>query len=136
MDVHTKEQRSKNMSAIRSKETKLEIMVRKELWKRGIRYRKNVRDLFGNPDIAIKKYKLAVFLDSCFWHCCPIHFRKPSSNTDFWDKKLRRNIIRDKEVTEYYARKGWAILRFWEHEVKDNMSGITDEIINYINRYK
>ena len=134
MDTHTKEQRSKNMSAIRSKETKMERMVRKELWSKGIRYRKNVNGLFGHPDIAIKKYKIAVFLDSCFWHCCPLHFKRPSTNTEYWDKKIRKNILRDNEVTEYYLQKGWLVLRFWEHDVKEDPARIAEEIIKMIRK--
>jgi len=134
MDVFTKEQRSKIMSSIRSKETKLEKMIRKELWSRGIRYRKNVTGLFGSPDIAIKKYKVAIFIDSCFWHGCPIHYRRPCSNTDFWDKKIRKNILRDNIVTDYYIQNGWIILRFWEHDVKKNSSRIADEIIKMIRK--
>lgn len=131
-DVLSKEQRRKNMQAIRAKETALEIMVRKELWKKGIRYRKNVRDLMGVPDIAIKKHKLVIFLDSCYWHGCPEHGVMPKSNREFWEKKIKRNIERDTEVTSYYRSRNWTILRFWEHEVKQDLDGIIDRIIKAI----
>ena len=131
-DVLSKEQRRKNMQAIRAKETAFEIMVRKELWKKGIRYRKNVRDLMGVPDIAIKKHKLVIFLDSCYWHGCPEHGVMPKSNREFWEKKIKRNIERDTEVTSYYRSRNWTILRFWEHEVKQDLDGIIDRIIKAI----
>jgi len=121
------------MQAIRAKETALEILVRKELWKKGIRYRKNVRGLMGAPDIAIKKYKLVVFLDSCYWHGCPEHGVIPKSNREFWEKKIKRNIDRDMEVTKYYKSRNWNILRFWEHEVKQDLDSVIDRIINAIN---
>ncbi len=100
-DVLTKEQRRKNMQAIKSK-SKLEDKVTKELWRRGYRFRKNTRNLFGKPDISIKKYKVVIFIDSCFWHSCPIHGNSPKTNSEFWIKKLNRNRERDEEVNRYY----------------------------------
>lgn len=132
-DPLNKEQRRKNMQAIKSKESKLELAVRKELWQRGVRYRKNVRNLMGVPDIAIKKHKLVVFLDSCFWHGCPEHGVIPRRNKEFWESKIKRNIDRDKEVTNYYLLRNWNVLRFWEHEIRSNLKGVVDMIISSIN---
>lgn len=126
--------RSNNMRAIRGKDTKMEIRVRRALWQKGYRFRKNDRTLYGSPDISIKKYKLVVFLDSCFWHGCPVHFKLPKINSDFWDQKIRRNTERDAEVTRHYVEEGWTILRFWEHEVKDNINEVVDNIIYHINQ--
>lgn len=86
-DIMTKEQRSKTMGAIRA-QSKLENLFSKKLWNSGLRFRKNVRKLKGTPDIAIQKYKIVIFVDSCFWHGCPVHFKRPKSNQEFWDKKL------------------------------------------------
>lgn len=135
MDRITKEQRSKNMSAIKSK-SHLEETVTKKLWNRGIRFRRNVRSLTGNPDIAIKKYKIVIFIDSCFWHCCPEHGNMPKSNVGYWEKKLNRNKERDQEVTEYYQSQRWIILRFWEHEIKEDLDGVVNEIAKTINTVK
>lgn len=126
--------RSNNMRAIRGKDTKMEIRVRRALWQKGYRFRKNDRTLYGSPDISIKKYKLVVFLDSCFWHGCPVHFKLPKINSDFWEQKIRRNTERDAEVTRHYVEEGWTILRFWEHEVKDNINEVVDNIIYHINQ--
>jgi len=138
MDNLTKEQRKKNMQAIRSKETKIETFVSKALWNAGIRFRKNVKDLPGKPDIALKKYKTAVFIDSCFWHKCPEHFKRPKSNNSYWDKKIERNVARDLEVNEYYKTKGWNILRVWEHQLKtkDEREKTMTEIIEFIQAAK
>lgn len=100
------------------------------------RFRKNVRKLKGNPDIAIQKYKIVFFYDSCFWHSCPTHGNRPRSNVEYWDKKLRRNIERDKEVTDYYKNIGWNILKVWEHELKEDFYGLIERIGNFIYQTK
>ena len=135
MDKLTKEQRRKNMQAIKSK-SKLEDLVARELWKRGIRYRRNVKTLFGKPDIAIQKYRVVIFIDSCFWHSCPVHGNIPKSNVEYWNKKLERNRIRDEEVNDFYKRKNWHILRIWEHEIRDNPDLTIQNIINVISEGK
>ncbi|MGZ4159789.1 MAG: very short patch repair endonuclease [Neobacillus sp.] len=134
-DRLTKEQRSRNMQAVKS-QSSLENRVTKELWKMGFRFRKNVKNLFGKPDISLKRYKIVIFIDSCFWHCCPIHGTMPKSNIDFWKKKLRRNIGRDLEVNNYYSEKGWNILRLWEHEFKENFDGAIQKIVDFIKQKK
>lgn len=123
--------KNKTMQAVRSKNTKLELAVTKELWKRGIRFRKNVSGLFGKPDIAIKKHKIVIFIDSCFWHGCELHCRLPKKNEEFWINKIERNKQRDKEVTNYYVNNGWNILRIWEHKLNENFN----EVINTIERF-
>lgn len=131
-DIMSKEQRSRTMSAIRA-QSKLENLFTKELWKRGLRFRKNVRKLRGTPDIVIQKYKIVIFIDSCFWHGCPIHFKRPKSNQEFWDKKISRNRERDKEVDEYYIEKGWNLKRIWEHEIRGNPEKAIEETVDFIN---
>lgn len=131
-DVMTKEQRSKNMKAIKSI-SKLESIVSKELWQKGFRFRKNSKKLFGSPDISIKKYKIVIFIDSCFWHQCPLHGNMPKSNTEFWEKKLNRNKERDKEVNEYYERREWYIKRVWEHEIKNDLEKVIQDLGTFIN---
>lgn len=100
-DTFSKEQRRKNMQAIKSR-SKLEDKVTKELWNRGIRFRKNVKGLFGKPDIAIKKHKIVIFIDSCFWHACEKHGNKPKSNTEYWEKnskEIKKGIERSINIT-------------------------------------
>jgi len=106
------------MSKIRSKDTKIEILFRKALWKSGFRYRKNSSKYFGKPDIVLPKYKTVIFIDSCFWHNCRKHGYLPKSNLRYWRKKIERNKERDKEVGKYYKKTGWKIFRIWEHGIK------------------
>lgn len=134
-DKISPELRSKNMRAIRS-QSELENRLTKELWKRGIRFRKNSKTLFGKPDISIKKYKTVIFVDSCFWHVCPLHGNRPKSNQEFWDKKLLRNQERDREVTAYYLEKGWHIKRIWEHEIKKDINQVVDDLVNFLNKVR
>lgn len=95
-----------------------------------------MKGLFGNPDIAIKKYKLAIFLDSCFWHGCEIHFRVPKSNYDYWSNKIERNRTRDKKVTLHYEQQGWTVIRVWDHEVKEDFESVIERIIEVIESQK
>lgn len=127
MDNLTKEQRKKNMQSIRSTHTLMENKITFRLWKDGYRFRKNVKSLPGKPDIAINKYKIVIFLDSCFWHKCPYHFKNPKSNQEYWGPKIERNIKHDEEINKYYIDKGWNLLRIWEHDVKQNFE---ETIIN------
>ena len=135
MDVLTKEQRRKNMQHIRSKNTKAEMLLRKELWHCGIRYRKNHKLLPGRPDIAITKYRIAVFVDGDFWHAHG-HEKNPGeqiqTNTDFWSNKLKRNVERDKEVNQALLEMGWLVLRYWESDVKKNLSACVRDIMQYL----
>lgn len=135
MDKITKEQRSRNMAAIRSI-SKIESIFSKALWNQGIRFRRNVKKLFGNPDIAIQKYKIVIFIDSCFWHACPYHFTRPKSNQEFWDYKIQRNIERDEEVTKFYKDNGWHIKRIWEHNIKNDFEETVNGTAKFINEIK
>ena len=131
MDRITPEQRSKVMSSIRAK-SRLEDKVAHELFKRGLRYRRNNRKLLGTPDISIQKYKVVIFIDSCFWHSCPIHGNRPKTNTEYWEKKMDRNIDKAKEVNAYYEAHGWHIMRVWEHELKEDYEGTIGRIEAFI----
>lgn len=119
MDNHTPEQRKKNMQAIRSKDSKIEVVLRKELWKRGYRYRKNYKKLVGKPDIVFVRQKVAVFCDSEFWHGKDYHASvdRIGTNSDYWKQKIKRNIERDIEVTKSLEEQGWIVHRFWETEI-------------------
>jgi DNA mismatch endonuclease (patch repair protein) len=136
MDVHTPSQRSKNMRAIKSIGTKDEVRLAKALWYLGYRYRKNNKTVFGTPDLTFKKNKIAVFVDSEFFHGKDWDTQKNriKSNQEFWHKKIERNIQRDIEVNSYLASQGWKVIRFWDSEVKKNLdlciSEIQKEIIN------
>ncbi|OGX77820.1 hypothetical protein A6395_15300 [Exiguobacterium sp. SH31] len=120
---------NKGIQKVRSKDTKMELKVRKALWHRGLRYRKNYKELLGTPDIAFPNQKLVIFLDSCFWHGCPLHFREPKSNQEFWNEKIKRNQERDAEQTEHYVCQGWTILRFWEHEITSDFERVINDIV-------
>ena len=133
-DVLTKEQRKKNMQHIRSKDTKAEILLRKALWKKGIRYRKNYLRLPGKPDIAITKHRIAIFVDGDFWHARG-HEERPgeqiATNRSFWSSKLKRNVERDRYVNELLLEQGWLVLRFWESDIKKDLEKCVDEIMKY-----
>jgi DNA mismatch endonuclease (patch repair protein) len=133
-DVLTPPQRSFCMSRIRAKDTKPEVMLRSALWRRGLRFRVHY-PLVGRPDIAFTRSRTAVFVDGCFWHCCPEHGAKPKSNAEFWNAKLAKNKQRDIEVNNRLEIQGWQILRFWEHEVRDNVNRVANLIASTIKEY-
>ena len=135
MDKITAEQRSVVMSRIKSK-SHLEDTVAHELFKRGLRYRRNNRKLVGTPDISIQKYKVVIFIDWCFWHSCPLHGNRPKSNVEFWNKKLDRNIEKATEVNAYYKEHGWHIMRVWEHDLKEDYEGTIERIETFIREAK
>lgn len=134
MDDLTPEQRRKNMQAIKSRDTTIEIMLRKALWNRGVRYRKNYKQLPGKPDIAITKHKIAVFCDSDYWHGYDWKNRNQriKSNRDYWIPKIERNMARDKEINETLKAQGWVVLRFWEWQIRKHLDECVDMIINTI----
>lgn len=131
MDRHTKEQRRKNMQAVKSKGSKIEIALAKALWDIGYRYRKNDKGVFGRPDITLKKHKIAIFVDSEFWHGKNWKERKHDHKTNkkFWTKKIEGNIKRDKVVNKQLAKEGWIVVRFWGKDIE----GKLDKCINKIN---
>lgn len=130
MDVHTKEQRRKNMQAIRSKGTKEEVLLAKTLWQHGHRYRKNSKDIFGKPDLSFQKYQLAIFVDSEYFHGKDWETEKYRINTnrEFWWAKIEKNIKRDKQVNDELNRIGWKVLRFWSKEIRNNLSHCVTKI--------
>jgi DNA mismatch endonuclease (patch repair protein) len=135
-DVFSKEKRSEVMSKIRGKDTRIEIMLRKAIWKEGFRYRKNVSGQFGKPDMMFKRYRTVVFVDSCFWHGCKKHFKQPATRVDFWKLKIERNKKRDKEVNLFYRRSGWKVIRIWEHELKKNPIRTIQKLLNVLKNGK
>lgn len=133
-DNHTKEVRSRNMSHIRSTNTKLEEKVRKYLFSKGFRYRKNVRKLPGCPDIVLPKYHTVIFVNGCFWHKhdCP-RFVWPSSNEDYWIPKITRNVERDLKNHQILREQGWRVVVVWECELKEKcFQGAMDKLVQVI----
>ena len=127
-DVFSKETRSKIMSAIKSKDTKIEKRLRLALWHLGYRYRIHYK-IIGNPDITFVGKKVAIFCDGCFWHGCPKCYKRPKSNQKYWDKKIQKNQNRAKFVNEKLKREGWIVLRFWAHEIHNNIENVIKIII-------
>ena len=131
-DVMTPEQRSRCMAAIKGKDTKPELIVRKYLFSRGLRFRVQVRKLPGTPDIVLPKYKTAIFVNGCFWHGhegCK-YFRLPKSNVEFWKEKIERNIERDRESMQALFDLGWKVVRVWECELRNKAN--REETLNKI----
>ena len=118
MDIWDKEKRSAVMAKIRSKDTKPELLVRRYLWHRGYRYRKNVRGLPGTPDIVLRKYGVAIFVHGCFWHGHEADSHIPHSNSDFWRQKIERNKQRDEQNKEKLKQMGWHVMTIWECQLK------------------
>jgi len=138
MDNLTKEQRRKNMQAVKSKGSKIETLLAKELWRRGYRYRKNNRKIYGTPDLTFKKYRIAIFVDGEFWHGKDWKNRKidHKSNQEYWHKKIGRNIERDEEVNNFLLQTGWRVLRFWGNQIERDLINCVQEIENTINEAK
>jgi DNA mismatch endonuclease Vsr len=138
MDKLTTEQRRKNMQAVKSKGSKIETLLGKALWKRGHRYRKNDKSVFGKPDFTFKKHKIAIFVDSEFWHGKNWKERKHDhkSNQEFWHNKIERNIQRDKEVNEYLLKNNWKVMRFWGKEVEKDLINCIHKIEEAIDEAK
>lgn len=132
MDRLTKAQRHKNMVAIKSKDTKIEVALRKALWHKGIRYRKNYKVLDCHPDIVLTKYKIAIFCDGEFWHGKSFERYDVATNVKFWHEKIRRNVERDLENTIELRDNGWIVLRFWETDIKKHLDACVEEVLNNI----
>lgn len=143
-DVHSKETRSFNMSRIRAKDTKPELLIRKYLFSKGFRYRVNVKKLPGKPDIVLPKYKTVIFIHGCFWHghenCKIAHL--PQTRTDYWEAKIQKNIARDFTNHEKLKKAGWNIMTIWECQLKPKIRQQTLEGISlllqktYLNLHK
>lgn len=132
MDRLTKEQRHKNIKNIRSKDTSIELKLRKELWRCGYRYRKNYTELPGKPDIVLTKYKIAIFCDSEFFHGKDWEVLKPQlekgKNADFWIEKISKNQQHDDDINKQLQFLGWTVIRFWGKDIMKK----TDECIQVI----
>lgn len=139
MDTIDSETRSRNMSHIRSKNTKPELLVRSALFRRGFRFRVNCKKLPGHPDIVLPKYHAVIFINGCFWHghenC--VNFRLPGTRTDFWREKIKGNVIRDKKERELLHKNGWRICIVWECRIRtkkelNTLDAVIDEMSSWI----
>ena len=132
-DNHTPESRSYNMSRIRYKDTRPEEMVRKELFSQGFRYRKNVAKMPGKPDLVLPKYHTVIFVHGCFWHMHDCgRFRWPSTNTEYWERKILRNVERDAENKTKLENTGWKVVMVWECELKNHFEKTMKELVHKI----
>jgi DNA mismatch endonuclease (patch repair protein) len=108
--------------------TRPEILLRSELWRMGLRYRKNYKAVEGKADLVFPKGRVAVFVDGCFWHGCPEHYVRPKSHVDFWASKIVENVLRDRRQTLALENRGWRVLRVWEHEVLSTLPQVIHRI--------
>ncbi len=136
----TKEQRHRNMASIKSKDTSIELLLRRQLWHKGYRYRKNDKNLPGKPDIVLTKYKIVIFCDSEFFHGKDWKILKEQllsgKNSEFWIKKISRNIERDEEINKQLQFMGWTVLRFWGKDIKKNLDSCVKTIEDTIMQKK
>jgi DNA mismatch endonuclease (patch repair protein) len=122
---------SNTAKKIKSKNTKIEILLGKVMWAKGLRYRKQCKDVFGKPDFCFRGKKIAIFCDSEFWHGKNfLEGENFKTNQEFWETKIKRNIERDKEVTQKLKNDGWIVLRFWGQDIKKNIDTCLGTIIN------
>lgn len=130
--------RSEQMARIKSKNTSFEMLLRRELWRRGLRYRANDKAVFGKPDVVFKGKKIAVFVDSEFWHGkdYPNGRNIPKENNDYWVKKIERNIARDKEVNRTLKKEGWKVIRIWSKDLKKELPKHAEKIYKIVNSKK
>ncbi len=132
MKLETTIKRSKIMKSIKGSDTGIEVRLRKALWHKGIRYRKNFKVFDCHPDIVITKYKIAVFCDGNFWHGKELQKRPIKHNSSYWNEKIRRNVERDLENTIELRDNGWIVLRFWEDDIQNNLPNCIDDVLRYI----
>jgi DNA mismatch endonuclease Vsr len=134
-ELEPKKIKNKNMQAVKSSGSQIEKMLGKALWREGLRYRKNDKTVFGKPDFTLKKYKVAIFADSEFWHGKDWDRKKyeHKSNIEFWHKKIERNMERDREVNEKLKKEGWIVVRFWGKDIKKNLEDCVNKVISTIN---
>lgn len=135
---YTTKERSELMRKIKNSNTKPEQKLRKFLWGLNLRYRKNVKKMPGMPDIVLSKFSLVIFIDGEFWHGYNWGEKKDKikSNRAFWIPKIERNMQRDKTINEFYSRNGWKVLRFWEHEIKNEFHLCVNQILEYVEEYQ
>ena len=132
MKLETTIKRSKIMESIKGSDTGIEVRLRKALWHKGVRYRKNFKVFDCHPDIVITKYKIAVFCDGNFWHGKELQKRPIKHNSSYWNEKIRRNVERDLENTIELRDNGWIVLRFWEDDIQNNLPNCVDDVLRYI----
>jgi DNA mismatch endonuclease, patch repair protein len=120
--------RSEQMSRIRGQNTEPELLLRAALWSAGLRYRVHAKTPVGRPDLVFLGPRVAVFIDGCFWHGCPLHYVRPRSRTEHWAAKLRVNVERDRRQTLDLEALGWRVVRVWEHEVYGTLGHVVDRI--------
>jgi DNA mismatch endonuclease vsr len=134
MNNNVSGQKNKNIQEVKNKDSRIELMLRHELWVRGVRYRKNVTRIIGKPDIAFIGKRVAVFCDSEFWHGYDWEKQKEKikTNREFWIPKIERNIERDKEITETLEADGWIVLRFWGNEIIKHVGACANVIVNVL----
>lgn len=132
MKLETTIKRSKIMKSIKGSDTGIEVRLRKALWHKGVRYRKNFKVFDCHPDIVITKYKIAVFCDGNFWHGKELQKRPIKHNSSYWNEKIRRNVERDLENTIELRDNGWIVLRFWEDDIQNNLPNCVDDVLCYI----
>ncbi|MDE2764228.1 MAG: very short patch repair endonuclease [Gemmatimonadota bacterium] len=128
-DCFTREKRSAIMRAVRTRDTAPKVRLRKELWAVGLRYRLQYPIEGIRPDIVFVAPRVAVFVDGCFWHGCPVHYQAPRSNVGFCERKLRANRARDRRVYQELGDRGWPVLRFWECEVNERIRRVREQIV-------
>ena len=134
MDNLTRLQRRKNMQNIRSSGTAPETLIMRVLRRQNIYFAKNVKSIVGKPDIVFRRKKIAVFIDSDFWHMHPRRFIMPQSNRRYWKEKIQRNKKRDTEVNEELLKTGWKIIRIWEYDVKRNIDKCIKKILKVVDQ--
>ncbi len=131
MDKVSPSIRSFIMSRIRSRDTTMEVLFARYLRRERISFRQH-GNLLGKPDFVFTKAKLVVFLDSCFWHRCPYHYRHPKSRPEYWGPKIEANVRRDKKTRSKYRRCGWKVVRFWEHQIQRDISACIDLVVTTV----
>ncbi|MBR4472115.1 MAG: DNA mismatch endonuclease Vsr [Oscillospiraceae bacterium] len=133
-DSLTKEKRSWNMSKIRGKDTKIEVKVRKYLFSKGFRYRKNVATLPGKPDIVLPKYNTVIFIHGCYWHRHPgcKYSYTPKTNIEFWEKKFSENMANDEKNRLKLEASGWTVITLWECDIKRNFGATMDKLLDQL----
>lgn len=130
MDTFSPEKRSEIMKRVKSTNTSIEIKIRKELWRNGLRgWRVHPKNVPGKPDIIFRRKKVVVFIDGCFWHGCPVCDRSPKSGNAYWENKISRNMARDRKYNELLINDGWSVIRLWEHEVTKDLTGCVSKIL-------
>lgn len=136
--MNISEERSRNMRAIRSSGTKIEVLLGKALWAAGLRYRKNCKTVFGKPDIVFRKYRLVVFCDSEFWHGKNWEREKQKIHTrrEFWIPKIEGNIRRDKQVNKILKKDGWKVLRFWGNDIEKKTDQCVKKVLQIIEKQR